>query len=105
MDAERLLRRADRDVPRLGRPGLSAAAGDTNTPLAILASASQIPHSTIRVTTARRLREEGFTIERSFGWPHCTIWIGDTPEITDLERFAACFGEPQDNPAAVRRNP
>lgn len=103
--AAQVLKRAKKDRDRLGRYGVSAFAGWTPaTTLAEVVEAAIIVFDVVQLSTVGKIRTAGFSIERSFKWPHCTIDLGEEPMEDTAARLVALFAAPVPNPGLENRN-
>jgi len=52
----------------------------------------------MRTSTLGKLREAGFSLERSGRAPHLTLMFSGKPSEEELERLMGLFDEPKENP-------
>lgn len=83
-----------------GAASVSVFAADTDdTTLEDLLGDAYIPHESIRVSTARRVRAAGFTIRRTGRYPHCSVELGAESSLEIARALAGAFDPPQPNPS------
>jgi hypothetical protein len=67
--------------------------------VATIAAAANLPHSVIRVSTARRIRAAGYELVRSEPPPsHVDLKLPNPPTSQDWETIRSIFDEPITNP-------
>jgi hypothetical protein len=88
------------EMARVGHPGLSVRAG-VGVTLVELVRAGQVPHNQIVVSTAGRVRKDGYSFVKIPGEYHYNIVLPSL-EPTTVAQLADSFDGPQPNP--VPRN-
>jgi hypothetical protein len=99
MIAADLTTRATNDQRRLGYYGLSVVA--VLKPLLTVAETVayfNLAFPLIQLSTVGRIRAAGFSIERTFRWPHCTIDVGADPSESVMLRLIDAFDPAEPRP-------
>lgn len=79
---------------RLGRPGISVAAGPGGSQRELLAL-SGLPHPKVSFSQVGRIRAAGFEMEQTGPWPHHTVWLPENWETSGaLQRLKDAFDAP-----------
>ena len=82
------------------RYGLSLSTWPGSTAEEIAMRPGGPPHSMMRASTVRRLRQAGFDLEPTGRPGHVTLYLPDPPTEEDWERLEQAFGPAVPNPAA-----
>jgi hypothetical protein len=64
------------------------------------AAGRRLPHPVIRAATAGELCDAGWTLHRSGGQGHVTLWRSERPTEADWQELDKIFGVPEPNPSA-----
>jgi hypothetical protein len=84
------------EMARVGYPGLSVRAG-VGVTVEELVRAGQLPNNQIRVSTAGRVRKDGYSFSRISGPYHYNIVLPSLDPKT-VAQLSDSFDEPQANP-------
>jgi hypothetical protein len=95
--------RASHDREILHYYGLSVAAVLLpHTTVAETMTYVRMPYPMVQLSTVGRVRAAGFTIARTFRWPHCTIDVGDDLSDSVMLRLIEAFDAPEPRPPEAR---